>query len=403
MMGVAPSGYNEIVQGGYRRGALVGLLALLSCPVLAATARADEQFDVGPNPVLNVHVNRGKVTIQTWDRPQVLISSNGAVNVRHLSAAQVDPGIPKTLQNPSHTIQTEHGRVTLPAESFVLPPLPGTQHDAVVASANANMTITIPRGTAMILAHQRAGSLSINGYHGIFVAHVRSADVSLDGVSGTGYVESLRGRVAATNSTFDRLRVRTATGNMLFQGCTSHQIQATSAYGSIVYDNGDFAPGLARFESEHGDVALGVRGNAQIGAHSGSGHVVSNFDDQAQVHGDPTTQQATVGGGGPVVTANSAHGSVFLYSGTMYDHPHVQQQLNGNARLPVQSFAPAQASPYAAPAHAAPAHANPYRESPYRASPYRAPPYHASPYRAPPYRVSPYHAPPQHPPKQPPY
>jgi hypothetical protein len=395
MMGAALDGYNEVVQGGYRRGALVGLLALLSCPALAAPARADEQFDVGPNPVLNVHVNRGKVTIQTWDRSQVLISSNGQVNVRHLTAAEVDPGIPKTLQNPSHTIQTEHGPVTLPAEAFVLPQLPGTQHDAVVASANGNVTITIPRGTAMILAHQRAGSLTLNGYHGIFVAHVRSADVSLDGVSGTGYVESLRGRVVATNSTFDRLRARTATGNMLFQGCTSHQIQATSAYGSIVYDDGDFAPGLARFESEHGDVALGVRGNAQIGAHSGSGHVVSNFDDQAQVHGDPTTKQATVGGGGPVVTASSAHGTVFLYSGSMYDHPHVQEQLNGNARLPMETFGPPQSSPYASPPRAAPAHESPYHASPYHASPYRtAPQAHTMPI---------HFAPPPHPPKQPPY
>jgi len=343
MMRAALLGYNEGVQGGWRRGALTGLLALLSW-LLAAPASADEQFDVGPSPVLNVHVNRGRVTIQTWDRPQVLISSDGPVSVRHLDASQVDPGIPRLLQNPSHTIQTPHGPVTLPAESFVLPQLAGTQHDAVVANAGGNLTITIPRGTAMVLAHVRAGRLTINDYHGVFVTHVRSAEIALNNVSGTGYVESLRGRIVATNSSFDRLRVRTATGDMLFQGCTSRQIQASSSYGSIVYDNGDFAPGLARFESEHGNVALGVRGNAQIGAHSGSGHVVSSFADQAQVHGDPETKQATVGGGGPVVTATSAHGNVFLYSGSMNDHPHVQEQLNGNALLPVMPF----------PAHAAP-------------------------------------------------
>ena len=111
--------------------------------------------------------------------------------------------------------------------------------------------------------------------------------------------------IEATNSSFDRLRVRTATGNMFFRGCSSQQIQATSNYGSIVYDNGDFQAGLARFESDHGNVALGVRGGAQIGAHSGSGHVVSNFQDGAFVQGNPETKQATVGGGGPVVTATS--------------------------------------------------------------------------------------------------
>jgi DUF4097 and DUF4098 domain-containing protein YvlB len=206
------------------------------------------------------------------------------------------------------------------------------------------MVITIPRGTAMVMAHLRAGHLNINNYRGIFITHVRSAAITLNNVSGTGYVESLRGRIVATNSSFDRLRVRTATGNVLFQGCTSHQIQASSVYGSIVYDNGDFQPGLARFESEHGNVALGVRGSAQIGAHSGSGHVVSSFQDDANVHGDPTTKQATVGGGGPVVTATSKNGSVYLYSGSINDHPHVREELSGSTRLPIR-FSPQNAAP----------------------------------------------------------
>ncbi|HXO16585.1 MAG TPA: hypothetical protein VN909_00285, partial [Candidatus Dormibacteraeota bacterium] len=94
--------------------------------------------------------------------------------------------------------------------------------------------------------------------------------------------------------------------------------------------------GLARFESEHGNVALGVRGNAQIGAHSGAGHVISSFADDAQVRGDPTTKQATVGSGGPVVTATSRNGTVYLYSGSMSDHPHVRQELSGSTQLPMR-------------------------------------------------------------------
>ena len=203
----------------------------------------------------------------------------------------------------------------------------------------------------MVMVQLRAGHLTFNNYHGIFVAHARAAGVTLNNVGGTGFVESLRGRVVAKNSSFDRLRVRTATGDMLFQGCTSHQIQATSTYGSIVYDNGNFQPGLARFESEHGDVALGVRGNAQIGAYSGAGHVVSNFQDDTQVRGDPTTKQATVGGGGPVVTASSKNGAVYLYSGSMNEHPYVRQELSGSADLPMRLTNPP--GPNAAPRQAA--------------------------------------------------
>jgi hypothetical protein len=314
----------------------VTLVASLCCLSFATPARADEEFDVGPSPVININGGRGQVTIQTWDRPQVLVASEQSTDVRHLAPNEVDPRIPKQFQMPSHVINTDHGPVTLDAESFVLPELPGGQHDAIVARGNGRMTIMIPRGTAMVIAHLRAGRLTINDYHGVFVAHVRGAEVALNRVGGTGYVESLRGRIVATDSSFERLRVRSATGDMLFRGCTSHQIQANSSYGSIVYDNGDFQPGLARFESEHGNVALGVRGNAQIGAHSGAGHVESSFRDDTQVRGDPSTKQATVGTGGPVVTATSKNGSVYLYSGSMNDHPRVRQELSGSTQLPIR-------------------------------------------------------------------
>lgn len=334
--------YNGNVQVMWGRGALVTLVASLCCLGFAAPVRADEQYDVGPSPILNVHVTRGQVTIETWDRPQISISSERPTDVRHFGASQVDPGIPKQIQFAADQIQTEHGPVSLPAESFVIPELSGSDHDEILARGYGRMTIMIPRGTAMVMAQQRAGHLTIANYRGVFVAHARAAAISLENVGGTGFVESLRGRVAANGSTFERLRARTATGDMVFKDCTSHQIQATSAYGSIVYDNGSFQPGLARFESEHGNVALGVRGNAQIGAYSGSGHVESSFDDDAQVRGDPMTKQATVGTGGPVVTAASKNGSVYLYSGSMNDHPHVRQQLSGSLQLPMR---PAQSRP----------------------------------------------------------
>jgi hypothetical protein len=340
MMPPAGRRYNGHVHVGSRRGALMTLLAGLCWLGFAAPVRADEQYDVGPTPILNVHVTRGQVTIETWDRPQVLISSERPADVQHLAASEVDPVIPKQIQFASDQIQTEHGPVSLPAESFVIPELPGRDHDEILARGAGRMTIMIPRGTAMLMAQQRAGHLTIENYHGIFVAHARAAGISLNGDGGTGFVESLRGRVEATGSSFERLRARTATGDMVFKDCTSHQIQATSSYGSIVYDNGSFQPGLARFESEHGNVALGVRGNAQIGAYSGSGHVESSFDDGAQVRGDPTTKQATVGTGGPVVTAASKNGSVYLYSGSMNEHPHVRQQLSGSVQLPMRPISP---------------------------------------------------------------
>src|SRR5580698_9038346 len=194
----------------------------------------------------------------------------------------------------------------------------------------------VPQGTALVTAHVGTGQYNLSNYHGAFIAHVDNGGITMNHVNGSGYAEAVNGPVHANNSTFDRLRVRTATGNMLFRGCTSHQIDASSQYGSIVYDNGTFQSGLARFESVHGNVALGVRGGAQIGAHSGSGHIVSSFRDGAQVHNGSNMTQTTVRGGGPVVTADSKNGTVYLYNGSVRTHPRVQAELRDVQALPAE-------------------------------------------------------------------
>ena len=328
MMATRVGVYNKTVFERCWRGGAALLLASSFWLVLGARASAAQQIAVGPNPWLDVQLQSGTLTVNTWDRPDVQISTTGKVGVSHVPASVADSRVPHQYTAWSQDVATDRGDVKLPEESFVLPQLRGASHDAVVANGHGDTTITIPRGTALVTAHVGSGQLNLNGYHGAFITQVRDGGIALDHVSGSGYAEALTGRVAATSSTFDRLRVRTATGDMLFRDCTSHQIEATSKYGSIVYDNGKFQPGLARFESEHGNVALGVRGGAQIGAHSGAGHVVSSFH-----NGSP--QQA------PVVQAVSKHGSVFLY--------------NGAAHAPANAYAPvrdnAAARTYGAPAH----------------------------------------------------
>ena len=341
MMPMPADRYNEAVHDRWGRGAV--LLFALGCwtGFLAAPARADEQILVGATPVLDVQLGTGSVTVHTWNRPQVQISGDGVVSVQHLASSAVDPTIPKQIPNASHTVDTVHGPVTLAPEMFVLPRLQGTHHDEVRATGNGNVVITVPATTALVAAHVDRGRVTLDDYHGAFVTQVHDGGIFLNRVSGTGYVESLRGRVVATDSTFERLRVRTATSNVTFNRCTSHQIEATSAYGSIVYNNGSFQPGLARFESEHGNVALGVRGGAQIGAHSDGGHVISSFSNPAAVRGGPNTTQARVQGGGPVVTATSRDGSVYLYNGSIESHPRVRADMRGARLVHAPIFRPA--------------------------------------------------------------
>lgn len=335
MMAPKAPGYNgDVIGRGKRRGAVVPILALAFSTLLAANARADEQIPVGPTPWVNLQLTSGTLNVKTWDRPDVQVTTNGRVDVQHVAASTADARIPRQYTVWSQTVPTDHGSVTLPEESFVLPRLSGSSHDEIVARGSGDTTVMVPRGTALVTADVGTGRFALSDYRGAFVAQVDNGAVAMNRVSGTGYVQSLRGPVEATDSTFERLRVRTATGNMTFRGCTSHQIEASSNYGSIVYDNGRFQPGLAHFESVHGNVALGVRGGAQIGARSGSGHIVSSFPNGAQLRGR-NSAQATVRGGGPMVTAVSKKGSVYIYNGSVRAHPRVQAELRGT---PVRQY-----------------------------------------------------------------
>jgi hypothetical protein len=342
--------YNGAVRISGWRGAAGLLLASVCWLIFAAQARADEQLDVGQTPILQVQIGTGIVNVQTWDRPQVQVSADGAVSVQHIDAASVDPIIPKQIPNAAHSIETIHGTVTLAPEPFVLPKLQGTEHDEVRVVGDGNTTITVPNTSAMVVAHVERGRVVLDNYRGVFIAQVHNGGVFLDHVEGSGYVESLRGTVRATDSTFDRLRVRTATSNVIFNRCTSRQIEASSTYGSIVYNNGSFEPGLARFESEHGNVAVGVRGGAQVGGHSDVGHVASSFPNGTGLRESANTTQATVAGGGPVVTATSKDGSVYLYNGSLAEHPDFRSALqSGRFGAPLRA-APAQDRAFAAPA-----------------------------------------------------
>lgn len=303
--------------------ALVVFLALAS---IAARGQSSpvQNVSAGDSPILRVQLRGAKlVTIRTWNRSDIGVQSTSALNVVHVEARTVARLLARSQINVlATTVQTPAGTLTLPPETFVLSALSAVPHEAVVVRGDArdgDVTIDIPNQTALVFANLGHGRMLVQNYrNGNFVARVHNGALQLDGVGGTGFAEVGKGIFFARASTFDRIRVRQGAGKMLFEGCASRQIEATSIAGDIAYDNGTFSPGLARFESTSGNVALGVAsGGVQIGAHSSSGRIFSNFDRGARVTQHANDAQATVDGGGPVVTVNSGSGAVFLYDGSL--------------------------------------------------------------------------------------
>jgi hypothetical protein len=290
-----------------------------------------QQLPTTDSPVVLVSLGAGSVTIVTTARPSVAIQGDPAVEYRHVAASPaVDARIPQQAMLWSETIRTPSGFMTLPPESFVFPELAPGPHDAIIVHGSGNVTLEVPNSTALIVANVKRGAVQIDGYrNGVFVTHVGNGSVTLDGVGGSGAVQVSSGPIVARNSNFTRLRARTARGDVFFSNCSAQQIQVTSLVGSIVYDDGTFEPGLARFESDRGSVMLGIAsGGVQLGAHSDAGKIYSAFGGDAQLnHSGTTDSQATIDGGGPLVTASSRTGSVIFYRGALRDHPNLLQHV----------------------------------------------------------------------------
>ena len=149
------------------------------------------------------------------------------------------------------------------------------------------------------------------------VVEQRYGPLVLRNIAGDAFVQNLRGPIYIGDSSFDRLRTRTGVQNTIFQRCNVRQIEASSIRGSIYYDDGTFQPGLARFETVSGHVALGVNGGANIGVKGSPGQIYQSFDRPATVNDRNGEATASIGGGGPVVNVVTQQGRVYLYDGAM--------------------------------------------------------------------------------------
>ncbi|MHB8141630.1 MAG: hypothetical protein ACYDHD_10365 [Vulcanimicrobiaceae bacterium] len=335
MTGRQAEGYTHPVSGIVWRRAAVWAACVAFAVVLGAprAARANQGLiDIGSSPVVNVHMRSGILIIRTWQRPQVRIVTGGAAHWTRFSSVEVAGHVPKQLRLPQRSIATRRGPINVPAETFVLPPLSPGEHRGVMIRGYGRTIVTVPAKTALLFLRMSHGRVTVNGYrNGTFVAYVGGGSIHLQRVSGTGFVQILRGPLIAQNSDFTRLRARSAFGNLIFNHCTATQIEATTGLGSVYYNDGSFHPGLARFESQYGDVALGIgSGGADIGVHDSGKPVLSQFGNAAvttTAHG----ARARVGGGGAFVTASAPGGRVVLYQGQLQAHPALLRSLH---RLP---------------------------------------------------------------------
>jgi hypothetical protein len=307
----------------WRRG-LAGLLSVFVF-LIGSIAHARAATTLIPStgaPFIIVQLGSGSVTIRTWNRSDVQIAADPSISFHHAPPRDFAARAPQQIMLWSEKIATPAGTFILGPEPFLLPAFAPGAHDALVVHGDGAVIITIPEQSPLIDADVRLGSVTIDDFRGTaFVAHVVTGDVHLSGDAGTGAIQVNNGPVVATGSTFDRLRVRTGRGNIAMTNCVARQIEVTSLAGSILYDDGTFEPGLAHFESERGNITLGLASGAQIQAHSDAGKILYDAGGDGRVTRSAQDAQATLEGGGPVVTATSGSGAIFFFDGSLRDHP----------------------------------------------------------------------------------
>ena len=317
-----------------RRTAAAVLFAL---PVIAAiTARSASAtpmvLDVSPQPVVLIQHTQ-PVWITTWDRPQVSVDAGNEppqIDRRPDRLAGTNPGTPYSVPIPAQAVPGQAGSpVMMGPENFpvTLPPGP---HDTVRIVLPPNVAnVTIPADTA-VLSINGLSATQILGYHGQLIAQQQAGPLVLRNVSGEAFAQNLRGQIFIADSNFDRLRVRTALNNIVLQRDNVRQIEASSTYGNITFNNGSFEPGLARFETVTGHVALGVNGGANVAVRGQPGQIFQSFDRPTPfIDRGGGEANAMIGGGGPLVNVVTQRGRVYLYDGSILNKralpPHWNQ------------------------------------------------------------------------------
>jgi hypothetical protein len=321
-----------------RRAATAALFALCLFATSRAASADPSLIDASNQPIVLIQHSQ-PITIQTWDRPQISVDAGGEPPIVQRrpgrSAPGLSPNAPYSVPIPAVSVPAPDGQpVTLGPEEFPVQIPPGAHDTLRIQVPPAQSTVYVPADTA-VLSINGTGGTRIENYHGQLIAQQRAGPLVLHNVSGDAFVQNLRGQIFVVDSQFDRLRTRTALNNMIFQRCDVKQIEATSDRGSIVYNNGSFQPGLARFETVSGHVALGVNGGANIAVKGQPGQIYQNFDRPSEFNDRNGEASARVGGGGPLVNVVTRQGRVYLYDGSLMTRRQLPAHW-GQVRAPLE-------------------------------------------------------------------
>jgi DUF4097 and DUF4098 domain-containing protein YvlB len=269
---------------------LLVCLTALALPLASRAERIEQTFAAQPDSVVEIRNLNGRVTVQSWNQPQVKV-----VALRRSRAVEVH-----LEQNANHIhIHTHLLQASTPASERSV-------DMEVWAPANANLKI-----------HLEAGMLQLENFTEDINAEAVAATVLLRNLSGHTSVQTLNGSIRAERCS-GRIEATSISGSLEFSDMTSRFLVARTTSGDIYYE-GNFRPGGSYdFLNHEGSIELRVPANAsfELRANSVKGEVENELPITSHQHGRlprPSTARSLLG----TVQTGEAMVRVTSFSGTI--------------------------------------------------------------------------------------
>jgi DUF4097 and DUF4098 domain-containing protein YvlB len=197
-----------------RAWVLAGLFLLLTGAPAAFAHRFEKKFNVSGRAVVAVRNDQGKISVKSWDQPEVQVIAEHQSDRVEVDAEQMGDRIEVT----THVLS----------------------QNASAADLKANYEIMVPEQAELQIKND-AGTIIVEHVAGDLTFETVLADVQLQEVEGYLLVKTVGGSLLCVRCA-GRIEVNSISGNLKFIQPVSPNVRATTYSGSILFD-GDFLPG----------------------------------------------------------------------------------------------------------------------------------------------------------------
>lgn len=242
---------------GWRTAGNIAAILILGAASPAYAHHMQKQFDVQSHPLITFHNPSGKVTILSWNKPQVLVVADHDSPKIEVDAEQMGNRIDVLTHQLADQINPEELR--------------------------ANYTITVPED-AELQIHNDSGEVTVTKILGDTSVETVAAGVDAQDMGGYFVVQTVGGSFECARCS-GRIEVHSISGNLQLVDDHSSSIFAQTSTGDILLD-GDFLPnGVYRLKNYSGaiDVKFSHRDSFDVSATSLYGKV----DNQAKLTPPP--------------------------------------------------------------------------------------------------------------------